>query len=145
MIRLMSKGTQDEIVSGSYADEVKVRWGDTEAYKESVRRVSAMGKEGLSRAVRAQEDCARAIALCMREGRGVEDEKVQSLVREHYEGLRAFYEPNLELYAGLAEMYVADARFARYYDDIAPGLSGYLSQAMGVFVEKRPPSLPESR
>lgn len=136
MIEIMNDTTQDEVISDPYVDEVKARWGDTEAYKESVRRVSALGKDGLSRAVRAQEDCAHAIALCMREGRGVEDEKVQSLVREHYEGLRAFYEPNLELYAGLAEMYVADARFARYYDDIAPGLSGYLSQAMGVFVKK---------
>lgn len=132
----MNDKAQDEIFSDHYANEAKVRWGDTDAYKESVRRVSAMGKDGLARAVRAQEECVSEIARCMQEGRKVRDEKVQSLVRVHYDGLRAFYEPNLELYAGLAEMYVTDARFVRYYENIAPGLSLYLSNAMKVFLER---------
>jgi len=33
--------------------------------------------------------------------------EVQALVQRHYDALRFFYEPNPEMYQGLADMYVA--------------------------------------
>jgi len=34
------------------------------------------------------------------------------------------------VHQGLADMYVADPRFAKAYDDVEPGLAGYLREAV---------------
>ena len=48
--------------------------------------------------------------------------------REHIS--RWFYDVTPEVHQGLAEMYVADPRFAKTYDDVAPGLAAYVSAAI---------------
>ncbi len=42
----------------------------------------------------------------------------------------AFYECSYEIHVGLAEMYLADARFTATYEKIAPGLAQYLHDAI---------------
>ena len=39
---------------------------------------------------------------------------------------RWFYDCTPQIHRGLGEMYVADARFTRTYEDVAPGLAQYL-------------------
>lgn len=41
-----------------------------------------------------------------------------------------FYECPPQMHRNLGEMFVADPRFARNYDQHAPGLSGYVRDAM---------------
>jgi hypothetical protein len=48
--------------------------------------------------------------------------------REHIS--RWFYEVTPEVHQGLAQMYVADPRFTATYDDLAPGLAQYVSEAI---------------
>lgn len=117
-----------------YAAEAKQRWGNTEAYRESQERVKKMGKAGLKKVMEASEALCRELAAVM--DLDPADDMVQALIVRHYDGLRNFYEPNLEIYRGLAEMYVADARFTAYYEKFAPGLAGFLSRGMMVYCEK---------
>jgi hypothetical protein len=49
---------------------------------------------------------------------------------------RWFYECEYEIHQGLGEMYVADPRFAKNYDDLAPGLSMYVRDAIRANVER---------
>ena len=120
-----------------YEEEAKARWGNTDAYRESQARVVKMGKDGLRAVADAQQELARQIGVCMSDGKPVDSSETQALIALHYDGLRHFYEPSLEMYAGLAAMYVEDERFAKYYEDIAPGLAVYMSAAMRVFVERK--------
>lgn len=118
----------------NYTKEAKERWGNTEAYKQSQVRVAKMGKEGLNVALQKSSVITLAIVDCMKEGVVVQDTRVQKLIAEHYNWLSNFYEPTLEIYKGLAEMYVADPRFKKTYEDIAVGLAQYMQDAMLVFV-----------
>lgn len=43
---------------------------------------------------------------------------------------RWFYECGYDLQCGLAEMYVADERFRKTYEDVEPGLAQYVHDAV---------------
>lgn len=42
----------------------------------------------------------------------------------------------MEIYRGLADMYVADERFSAVYEKIKPGLASYLNRAMHAYADK---------
>ena len=111
-----------------YTEEARQRWGDTEAFKQSQIRVKKMGREGLNRVLKESGKIVEDIVSQMPQG--PESESVQLLMAKHYDSLRAFYEPNLELYRGLADMYIADERFEAFYEKIAAGLAQFMHDAM---------------
>lgn len=113
-----------------YSEEAQKRWGTTDAYKQSVERVKKMGKDGLNRVLKESSEITIQIAECMKGGNSAESPEAQALIAKHYAGLRAFYEPNTQIYRGLAEMYVADPRFEAHYDNVAPGLAVFMCTAM---------------
>ncbi len=111
-----------------YTEEARQRWGDTEAFKQSQIRVKKMGKEGLNQVLK--ETCKIYEDIVSQMPQGPESESVQLLMAKHYNSLRAFYEPNLELYRGLADLYIADERFEAFYEKIAVGLAQFMHDAM---------------
>lgn len=131
--QLYGSFSNDEV--DQYAAEAKQRWGNTEAYKQSQERVKKMGKEGMQKVKEAGEQLCRELADSM--NLSPADEKVQALVQRHFDGLRAFYEPSLEMYRNLGEMYVDDTRFTAYYDKFAPGLAVFLRDAIRVYCDAR--------
>ncbi len=111
-----------------YAEEARERWGNTDSYKQSTERVQNMTKEQLDKVVTDSETLTREIAEHM--DNDPASEAVQELIKRHYEGLRTFYEPTLEMYRGLAEMYVQDPRFTAFYEKYAAGLAQFMHDAM---------------
>lgn len=111
-----------------YEDEAKERWGDTDMYKESAKRVAKMSKEDMIKIQKDGDALMKEIVQNMNKGPG--STEIQKLIAKHYNGLRAFYEPNLKMYRGLADMYVSDPRFTAYYDKYAPGLAVFMQDAM---------------
>ncbi len=120
-----------------YKNEAQARWGHTDAYKQSTERVKKMGKEGLEKAGREGQDITKRISECFINGLAPENTETQKLIEKHFNWLANFYEPNLEIYKGLAEMYVADERFKKHYENFAEGLAEYMQKAMLVFVENQ--------
>lgn len=118
-----------------YTEEARKKWGNTEAFKQSEERVKKMGKDGLKRVLEASGKLTVEISVCMKNGDSPSSEKVQKLIAMHYDGLRAFYEPNLEIYAGLANAYIADERFKANYESVAPGLAQFMHDAMIAYCE----------
>lgn len=118
-----------------YTKEAQERWGQTDAFKQSQERVKKMGKEGLKRVMEKSEKLNKELAQQMTKGKNPTSENVQNLIAKHYDALRAFYEPNLELYRGLAEMYIADERFKKNYENVAIGLAQFMHDAMIYYVE----------
>jgi DNA-binding transcriptional MerR regulator len=124
--------TKDEMEK--YAEEARQRWGHTEAFRQSQERTKKFTKEDWKRFKEGAEIFGKKLASMM--GRDPKGPEFQELVDQHYNALRTFYEPNLELYRGLADLYVNDPRFTAYYEKFAPGLAAFLREGMIAYCEK---------
>ena len=120
-----------------YAKEAKERWGNTDAYKESQKRVAKITKADMARIQKEGDTLMKEIAKAMQDGNNVKSEIVQKLIAQHYNNLRHFYEPNLEMYRGLGEMYVSDPRFTEYFEKYAKGLAVFMRDAMTAYCESK--------
>jgi DNA-binding transcriptional MerR regulator len=114
-----------------HAEEARRRWGGSDAYEESHRRVSTYTKDDWLQIRREGDEVPLAFATAMRAGLPPDSPEAAAAAvaqREHIS--RWFYEVTPEVHQGLAEMYVADERFAGNYDDVEPGLAQYVSDAI---------------
>jgi DNA-binding transcriptional MerR regulator len=119
-----------------YAAEAEQRWGDTDAWRQSQQRTSAMSKDDWL-AVKAETDALEAeLAGAMADGVAPTDERAMDLAERHRVAIERFYDVSYEMHRGLAEMYVADPRFTRHYDDRAPGLAQWLRDAIVANAER---------
>jgi len=114
-----------------YAEEVKERWGDTQAYAESARRaVRYTAADWESIKAQAADIDSQFIAL-MDAGVPPASEAAASVVEEHRLHIsRWFYECTPEIHTGLGQMYVADHRFTTNIDKAGEGLAAYMSAAI---------------
>jgi DNA-binding transcriptional MerR regulator len=120
-----------------YTEEAKQKWGHTEAFKQSQERVKKMGKAGLAKVLEESGKLTLEIAEAMAQGQDPKSEAVQKLIARHYDGLRAFYEPNLKMYRGMAKMYVDDPRFKANYENVAKGLAEFMRDGMIYFADRQ--------
>ena len=117
--------------NAEYADEARERWGHTEAYKESARRMQSYGKPELEAIRRESESIFARLAELMQRGAGVSDPAVKAAVEDHRMHIdRWFYPCSTEIHHGLGEMYVADPRFAANLEKVAPGFARFLRDAI---------------
>lgn len=114
-----------------YGDEAKRRWGDTAAYRESMRRgrgfTSAEWKK-IQQEAEANE--ARMVEL-MRGGADPDGQEAMAgaeAMREHIS--RWFYPCTYSIHAGLADMYEADPRFTAHYEDRTEGFAAFVAAAI---------------
>lgn len=114
-----------------YEDEARERWGATDAYRESQRRTAGYREEQW-RAIREESDAiVREFAELLESGEPADGERAQSVAERHRQHItRWFYECTPQIHRGLGEMYVADERFTRTYERVAPGLAAYIRDAI---------------
>ncbi|MGA9595387.1 MAG: MerR family transcriptional regulator [Acidimicrobiia bacterium] len=114
-----------------YEEETKERWGDTDAYKESARRVSRYTKDDW-KAMQADADAINQDFLkLMAAGIPAGDPAAMDLAERHRLHItRWFYDCTKEIHAGLGQMYVADVRFKENIDKAGDGLAEFLSAAI---------------
>ncbi len=112
----------------AYAKEARERWGDSLPWKQSQKKMKRMTKTEMDQLKEDGTRFTKELATASEEG--ATSERMQALIAKHYDSLRMWYEPNLEMYRGLANMYVDDARFTKYYDDVKPGLAIIMRDAM---------------
>jgi MerR family transcriptional regulator, thiopeptide resistance regulator len=114
-----------------HAQEAEERWGGTDAYKESQRRVARYSKQDWLTIKAEGEDISLRFAAAMTSGAGPASDTAVELAEEHRQYIsRWFYECSYEIHRGLGEMYVADSRFTATYEAIAEGLARYISDAI---------------
>ena len=116
-----------------FSEEAKRRWGNTEAYKQSTARVAKMSKDDMAKVQAESDALMKEIAANM--AKGPKSPEIQKLIAQHYANLRHFYEPNLEMYRGLGQMYVNDPRFAKNFDKYTPGLAQFMTDAIATFCD----------
>jgi len=114
-----------------YADEARDRWGDTDAYRQSAQRTASYSKDDWLR-IKAEGDAVtQRFADLFTAGAPADGPEAAAAVRDHREHItRWFYDCSPQMQRGLAEMYVADDRFRRTYDDRAPGLAQWIHDAV---------------
>ena len=112
--------------SEEYAAEAEERWGDTDAWKQSQQRVSQFSKHDWI-AIKAEGDALlEALAQAKRGGVAPGTPEANELAARHRASIERFYDCGDEMHRCLVEMYLADERFTRYYDDVEPGLAQFL-------------------
>jgi DNA-binding transcriptional MerR regulator len=112
--------------SETYAAEAEQRWGTTEAWRQSQRRTAAMTKQDWID-LKAEGDALLAdLAAAKRAGVAPGSPAADALAARHRASIERFYDCDAAMHRGLVEMYLADDRFTRYYDDAEPGLAQYL-------------------
>lgn len=118
-------------VGGEWAQEAGQRWGDTEAWRQSQRRTAAYTKQDWLE-IRAEVTAINQDFLAaMRAGEPAGSARAMDVAERHRQHIAArFYECGYGMHTGLAELYLADQRFGRNYDDMAPGLAQYVHDAI---------------
>jgi MerR family transcriptional regulator, thiopeptide resistance regulator len=113
-----------------YAEEAEQRWGGTEAYRQSQRRVAAYTKEDWQR-IKAEEEEVRAnLAAAFAAGLAPESDEAMAAAEAHRQHIsRWFYECSYDIHRGLTDMYVNDDRFRAHYDALAPGLARFIKES----------------
>lgn len=113
-----------------YEDEVKERWGDTDAYKESARRTKRYTKDDWKRIAAEQQETMRAFVEPYEKGLPADSEEAMDAAEKHRLVIDQYFYPcSREMQAQLGRMYVEDARFAANYEKFAPGLAVYVRDA----------------
>jgi DNA-binding transcriptional MerR regulator len=121
-------GTQDP---AQYADEAEARWGETDAYRESQRRTKAYTKDDWIAIKAEMAGIDQAFIAAMRAGEPADGEVAMDIAERHRRHIsERFYECGPEFHSNLAEMYVADERFAANYENQAEGLARYVHDAV---------------
>jgi MerR family transcriptional regulator, thiopeptide resistance regulator len=111
--------------------EVEERWGDTDAYRESARRTASYTKADWQRMKAEAAGPMNRLVAAMDAGSPADAAEAMDAADAHRQHIsRWFYDCSYEVHVGLAEMYVADARFTATYEKVAPGLARYLHDAI---------------
>lgn len=114
-----------------YEDEVRERWGETDAYKESARRTARYTKDDWARFKAESDEINSAIIALMDEGVPADDPRAMDAVDRHRKQIDEWFYPcSLEMHAALGEMYIADPRFTATYEKMHVGMARYVRDAI---------------
>lgn len=121
-----------------YEDEVKERWGETDAYAQSTARTKRYTKADWKRfGAESGAVTAEFIAL-MDAGRAPDSPEAIAVAGRHHAHLEKwFYDCSPQMYAGLARMWVDDDRFTKNIDKAREGLAAYQSAAAQAWAAAR--------
>lgn len=116
-----------------HKQEAKRLYG--EAFEESERRASKYDRKQWEQFKAEQKQLMEDILSAR--AKGPEDSMVLDLMGRHRATItKWFYDCTLDIFDGLADLYVQDARFTKTYEDIAPGLAGFMSASMKAYVKR---------
>jgi DNA-binding transcriptional MerR regulator len=114
-----------------YAAEAKERWGDTDAYAQSHRRTSQYTAADWQQNKAEAAAVNQAFASAMADGEPADGPRAMAAAQAHRDHIgRWYYDVPAQLHTGLADLYLADPRFTKHYEDVAPGLAQYVHDAI---------------
>ena len=128
----MKTNNDYEALKKQYAQEVKQRWGNTDAYKENQQRNTDFSKSAalLDEVFEKFAELNRSGISPNDEPAKVQVEKLQQCITDN------FYTCSNEILAGLGQMYVADERFKTNIDQHGKGTAEYISACIKSYFKK---------
>jgi len=113
-----------------HSAEASERWGETDAYRTSQRRVASYTKDDWLRIRAETNDVERRLADAMAAGEAPDSEAAMEAAEAHRALIsRWFYDCPREMHARMTQLYVDDPRFADRYERRAAGLAAYVHAA----------------
>ena len=114
-----------------YVNEAKEKWGDTDAYKESQKRLASYSKDEIATAQLAMQNATNQVLTAMLAGLPANSEAAMAGAEAHRKSISDYwYECSFEIHKGLATMYLADPRFTAHYESQQVGLAKYIHDAI---------------
>ena len=111
-----------------YEDEVKQRWGNSDAYKISAQRTRSY-TEADWQELKAEQAAIYADAFAaLEDGVSADDSRAMDIAERHRLSIdRWFYPCSPKMHCGLAALWEADRRYADNIDKYGTGLTEYLA------------------
>ncbi|ANU14869.1 Transcriptional activator tipA [Planococcus halocryophilus Or1] len=115
-----------------YGNEIRSKYGD-ELVDRSNAKMLKLSEEDYQKFMSLEQQILSGLVEAMKTGAQT-SETAQQIADLHRQWL-SFTWPTYskEAHRGLAEMYVADERFAAYYDKVQPGAAQFLRDAIRVY------------
>ena len=113
-----------------YIEEAQAQWGDTQEWAESSRRKARMSRADWERAHEETVALETALVEAMLSGVEPGSPEANALAQWHRKDLNRWFEVSISKQVLIGRGYVADERFARYYDKRAPGLAAWLKDVI---------------
>ena len=114
-----------------HAAEAHERWGDTNAYAESIRRTTTYTVADWERIRDEAADIYRRFLELRDGGVAPDSAEAAAVVDDHRRHISTwYYECSPEIHAALGRMYVADDRFTTNIDRFGEGLAAYMAAAI---------------
>ena len=142
---LLGKGTprpevfdmrEIERMKAQYADEVKTRWGETDAYAQSQARTDAYGAGDWADIQKGMDE--RMAAFAAVRTLEPEDARVQALAADWQQYITEhFYTCTDEILEGPGQMYEADERFRQNIDRHGEGTAACMARAIAAYCAAR--------
>ena len=127
----MTTNNDYEALKNKYAEEVKQRWGNTDAFKESQQR-----NTDFSKSAELLDAVFEEFAELNRNGNSPNDEIAKVQVERLQRCITDnFYTCTNEILAGLGQMYVADERFKTNIDKHGEGTAEFVSACIKSYCE----------
>lgn len=119
-----------------YENEVRERYGNTDAYREHTEKTKQYTKETWKTVNDGLMTIFSEFAACKASGTASAEAKslvakLQAYITAHY------YTCTDEILAGLGQMYVADERFRKNIDKYGEGTATFVSEAIAIYDKNR--------
>ncbi|MDE4084956.1 MerR family transcriptional regulator [Planococcus maritimus] len=119
----------------AYGKEIREKYGDAEVDRSNAKMLG-MDQQQYEAFKRLEQEILDKLERALQEGEpeGSSGQEIADLHRQWLGFTWGSYEP--KAHAGLAEMYVADERFAAYYEKAGEGAAQYLRDAIIAYTDK---------
>ena len=127
--------TEIEKMKDQYSKEVKERWGDTNAYKESENKTKNLNSEQWEQLTKESNLIFEEFSINIKEN--PDSQIARQLVKKWQNYItQNFYNCTNEILLGLSYMYVEDERFKKNIDKYGEGTAEFMSKAIKLYCKK---------
>ena len=121
----------DGFDAGEYAEEAEARWGQSDAYKESMKRTRSYSKDQWAEIQGELDGILARMVAAKESGLAPDSEDAMDLAEEHRGHIdRWFYPCSHAMHGGLAAMYTGDPRFAAFFNQRGEGMAEFVQRAI---------------
>lgn len=118
-----------------YQEEAEQRWGETEAFKQSMARTKRYTKDDWQQIKDETAAYTAEYVALMEAGVPAESPQAIAVAEKHRANIEKwFYDIPVEMFGNLANMWVSDPRFTKNIDKAKPGLARYQHDAAQALV-----------
>jgi MerR family transcriptional regulator, thiopeptide resistance regulator len=122
----------------SWEEEAEQRWGKTDAWRQSAARNKNRSKADWQRLKDEGDAFGADLLAAFTSGAAPDSEQARALAERHRGMISQHYDCSYAMHRQLADMYLADPRFTKNYEDMAPGLAQWVHDAIHANADQHP-------